>query len=262
MVQAHKNDKGAPTSSRTSDPGSVPAPSHTLRLLAIITAGLVAAALAGGAAVYYGYEQPALDAAHARILRYEEEQGSLRRRLAELERTTVELQGRLLVEESARRSLEGALRTSQADLGKAKDTIAFYEQLHPPGPKGAVTIRALDIGASGPHLKYRLLLMRSGANGQPFEGSLQFVATGRVKGERVRVELQPATVNSAEENGGEEAGPQGDAERAPVVRFTDFQRLSGVLGLPEGFIPEKVTLNVLEGKTVRVTREVDLGDAP
>ena len=236
--------------------------------------------LVGGLVVHFGLEKPALEVAQARIEHYEQSHTALRERVDLLQRQTVEMEGRLLVEEGARRSLETVLRKSQAELGKANDTIAFYEQLNPPGPAGAVTIRALDIEPTGPHLKYRVLLMRSGANGQVFEGSLQFLATGHVNGEEVRVVLQPATASNASPAtaapGSEDASmaqsdassagsaEEGEKDRNGVtnaaleIRFADFQRTSGLLGLPEGFLPEKITLNVLEGQTVRVTQDVAL----
>src|SRR5690554_3640673 len=249
----------------------------------VVAVGVFSCGLAVGAAlVYYLLGRPALDAARARMDLYEQDLAALRGRLDEALNTAAALEGRYRVEEGARRGLETSLRTAQQELGRAHDTIAFYEQLMPPGPKGAVSVRALDIERAGPHLKYRVLLMRSGAGDQPFEGRLQFLAQGRSQGQDVRVELQPATLpnaldtpgatptvengtataaeNDATTSAGSEAEAKSaaEAEATTALRFSEFQRSSGVLALPEGFEPLSVTVNVLEGRTLRVSRSVEL----
>src|SRR5690606_1320089 len=102
--------------------------------------------------------------------------------------------------------------------------------------------------------------------GQVFQGKLQFLATGQVDGEEVRIVLEPATgaepVRTATGSEPASAAPTdaGTSPQTMEIRFTDFQRTSGLLGLPEGFVPEKVTLNVLEGETLRVTQDVALAE--
>ncbi len=208
---------------------------------------------AGAAGVYFALERPALDAAHERIEQNDQDLAALRGRLDESLNALAVLEGRFLVEESTRRGLETSLRTAQAELGRAQDTIAFYEQLMPPGPSGAVSIRALDVERSGPHLNYRLLLMRSGASDKPFQGVLKFRAAGRVDGKETTVELQAITVPGTDSSANE-ADPLG-------LEFTEFQRSSGVLGLPPGFDPKSVTVDVLEGRTLRVSRSIELPGA-
>lgn len=212
----------------------------------VLIGGIFLGVLLGGAAVYLGLERPAIEAAKAHLLQYEQDQAALRGHLTKAHNDVAALEGQLLIEASTRRGLETALHTAQTELGHAHDTIAFYEQLNPPGPKGAVTIRALEIEPSGPHLKYRVLLMRSGANGQAFEGSLQFLASGQANGKEIRVELEPAG----------DSARSATAASTLALEFTEFQRSSGLLGVPDGFVPEKITLNVLEGKTLRSSREV------
>lgn len=252
--------------------------------LALAALGLFALGIAAGAAwVYVALERPALEAANERIQRYEQDLAAMRGRLDESLNALAALEGRFLVEESTRRGLETSLRTAQAELGRAQDTVAFYEQLMPPGPGGAVSVRALDVERSGPHLRYRLLLMRSGSNDKPFQGVLQFRAVGRLNGKEISVELQPITVpdagaepaakpsESAARPGAETATasatepvaePVADSSTANAgplsLEFSEFQRSSGVLGLPPGFEPKSVTVNVLEGRTLRVSRSVEL----
>lgn len=217
--------------------------------------------LAGGAAaVYFALERPALEAAQARIQTYEQDLASMRGELTTAQNAAAALEGRFIVEESTRRGLETSLRTAQDELGRAHDTIAFYEQLMPPGPKGAISIRALDIERAGPNLRYRVLLMRSGSSDKPFQGRLQFVAKGRLNAEKAELPLLPATLPAPSAVGagaGVEPADQPD-EDAMAVEFSEFQRSSGLLALPEGFLPDSVTVNVLEGRTLRVSRSIEL----
>lgn len=216
----------------------------------------IGGAAAGAAWVYFALERPALEAARSRIDRYEQDLAALRGHLDDARSSAAAFEGGLMVEESTRRGLEVQLRTVQEELGRARDTLAFYEQLMPPGPKGAVSVRGLDIERVGPNLRYRVLLMRSGANDKPFRGRLQFMATGRQDGKEVTHELLPTTVPQT--SGQPSTGPADAKEAAPDLEFTEFQRSSGLLGLPEGFVPLAVTVNVLEGDTVRVSRSFDL----
>lgn len=212
---------------------------------------------AGAAVLHFCVERPALETARARTLQYEHELAVVRGQLDEAMNTMAAFEGRLAVEESTRRGLEKSLRTMQSELGQAQDTIAFYEQLMPPGPKGAVSVRALDIERAGPNLKYRVLLMRSGSNGEPFEGSLQFVASGRLNGEEASLSLEPARLPGVLDP--IPANVEDDARlEAFPLSFDQFQRSGGLLNLPEGFEPESVTVNVMEGKVLRVSRSVDI----
>ncbi len=253
-----------------------PTPEPNSRRLPVprLMAGLglfVAGLLLGGAAIYYGMERPALAAAQARMTQLELDLAAARGHVTRTENMIAALEGRLGIEESTRRGLEMSLRTAQEELGRAQDTVAFYEQLMPPGPKGTVSIRAIDFEPVGPHLKYRVLLMRSGSSNEPFKGRLQFEATGMMGEARESIVLEtaraPAPSRKLDEGAShdeqvpepspDDAGTQ-DAGDPAVLEFADFQRSSGVLSLPEGFTPESVTVSVLEGDTLRTSRKVEL----
>lgn len=162
------------------------------------------------------------------------------------------MEGQLVVETSTRKGLESTLETAQSELGAAHDQIAFFEELLPPGPMGAVSIRRLDVQQKGSTLDYKVLLMRRGANMKPFKGVLQFQASGQAGGEAVTVLLEPMRiVDDADEESSESPDILG-------LSFEQFQNSSGVLKIPEGLIVNDVTLSVLEGKTLRVSRTVSL----
>jgi len=163
--------------------------------------------------------------------------------------------GELAVERAARTELEQQLRNAQSELGRVRDQLAFYEQLLPPGPQGSLDIRALDIQRHGAGLRYRVLLMRNnGGNGAAFDGSLQFMATGIQRGRTVTVELVPMQVRAD----GSAAPSTATGKGLLALRFDQYQRSDGVLAVPPGFVPESVTLRVLEADAVRATRTVQL----
>ncbi len=165
--------------------------------------------------------------------------------------------GELVIERSARQELETQLHAAQAELGRVRDQLAFYEQLLPPGPEGSVDIRSMQIDREGGGLRYKVLLMRSGRNGgTPFAGALRFQATGVLKGETVTVDLAPMQVKA-------EAGPvtatgENLTAASLALQFDQYQRSQGILAVPDGFVPESVTVSVLEGETVRASRSVKL----
>lgn len=171
-------------------------------------------------------------------------------------------QGQLAVEESTRKSLEATLLATQQDLGRARDQLAFFNQLLPSGPNGSISIRALDIERSGSTLSYKTLLMRNAPGETAFNGLMEFVANGTEKGKAVKMTLEPAKAADATTNA--DAGLAGSKAESQKLElsFDQFQRSEGVLSIPVGFVPKTITLNILDGKTVRVSRTVSLPTAP
>ena len=231
--------------------------------------------------------------------------------------------GEIAVERAARLELETQLRQAQADVGRGRDQLAFYEQLLPPGPSGSLDIRGAEFVREGAGLRYRVLMMRSGRSDTPFQGELRFEAAGLLDGATVSVALAPlqvaasenTTVPSVPVNGGAVVAPSaasdGPAAKPPPdkataaaaadaaaplasaatgatpsasvpaltgnglspeaaaavakasdgpfdLHFDQYQRSQGVLAVPPGFVPEAITVSVLENGTVRATRTVKL----
>lgn len=146
--------------------------------------------------------------------------------------------GQLTIEKSTRRGLETALQRAQADLGRAHDQLAFFEQLLPADPGGGVSIRAFDLEQQGSALQYRILLTRNASDGVIFDGLLRFAAEGVRDGKAVYITLDPGK----------------------ALDFDRFRRSTGVLGLPAGFVPQSVTVDILQGGRVRASQTVALSD--
>ncbi len=227
-----------------------------------VAAGMVAGVVLGVVAGYFyarGLYQPK-DAVVLSAEQVEARDEAMRQQAVQLRYIRGQLDtadGELVIERSARQELETQLHAAQAEVGRVRDQLAFYEQLLPPGPEGSVDIRGAQIERDGAGLRYKVLLMRSGRNGAAaFAGTLRFQATGTLKGETVTVDLSPMQVKA--ESGPVPATGETTTAASLALQFDQYQRSQGMLAVPEGFVPESVTISVLEGDTVRASRSVKL----
>ncbi|MDH3066794.1 hypothetical protein QEP16_26090 [Achromobacter insolitus] len=230
-------------------------------LVRVVVALVIGALLGSSASFFYARQlyRPK-DAVLVSARQAEAQEEAMRQQSTQLRYTQGQLDtadGELVIERAARQELETQLRAAQAEVGRVRDQLAFYEQLLPPGPEGSVDIRGVEIDRGAGGLRYKVLLMRSGRNGgAPFSGALRFQATGILKGETVKVDLAPMQVKA---ESGSVAIPGDSAPTSPLaLQFDQYQRSQGILALPEGFVPESVTVSVLEGDTVRASRSVKL----
>ncbi|MYN14113.1 hypothetical protein GSY71_13280 [Pusillimonas sp. TS35] len=235
---------------------------HRGWLVVALCVGLVVGGLAGR----YAFEAQATRDYDALKQRLEGELLAVRAQLVESQAKADALSGSLLVEESTRKGLAASLEASQAELGRTREQLAFFNQLFPPGPKGAISVRAFDAELRGNTLHYRALFMRNASGGEPFEGRLQFVAQGRQDGKAVKLTLAPARgrVPDPDAATGSDPGLASDPALDKMnageldLRFAEFQRSIGLLNVPDGFVPERLTLEVLEGDAVRARRTINI----
>ncbi|NLA51018.1 MAG: hypothetical protein GX860_02655 [Alcaligenaceae bacterium] len=153
--------------------------------------------------------------------------------------------------------------------------LAFYEEMIPAGPEGALSLRAFEAHQEGMYINFKLMLSVSGRGVQePFSGRLRFTAKGEKDGEEQTIELYPAVAPSAELAAddssmiGNIAQGSGElkvvdlktAEMSPILElnFTRIQRREGLLIIPFGFTPKEITLNVLEGNSVKLSKTIEL----
>ncbi len=174
---------------------------------------------------------------------------------------TQQLRNELTIEKAARAELEKSLTGLQEELGRTQDHLAFYEQLLPPGPQGAIALRAVELERQDQTLAFRVLLMRSGKPGERFNGRLQFVASGIKDGQEVSAVLQPSqrVANAgASKSPLNTLGAATQGEDSLKLSFDQFQRSQGVLALPTDFQPTSVVVSILSGEIVLASRKVDL----
>jgi len=202
-----------------------------------------------GAASGYGYGRRSaapVNSAAAPVL----QEATLQKLNAEIRHLHIQLDtadGELAIERSARLALETELRAAQNEVGRVRDQLAFYERLLPPGPEGSVEIRGGNIIRQPSGLRYKVLLMRTGKG--VFNGTLRFQSTGMLKGKSTSIDLQPMQLKTE----GEPPMAAGPAHLL-AVQFEHYQSSQGILGLPDGFVPDSVTIRLLEGDTVRASR--------
>lgn len=216
-------------------------------------------ALALGIALGYRYAQYRLYAGgaptprQAALLAQRAEQAETQSQA--LHRQLDHVRAELALAQGARAALAGELQSVQDELGRLRDQLAFFDQLLPAGPKGSLEIRGAAFEHHGAALRYRVLLLRNPAQaGKAFQGRLQFVASGMRNGRRVTQELLPLQVRP---DGS--AAPSAEAARELfALRFDQYQRSVGVLAVPASFIPQSISVRVLEGKIVRAVRSVDV----
>jgi hypothetical protein len=214
---------------------------------------LMAAAL-GGALIAGYWQRNIVGREHLLMARQAQQQlDSVKADLARVRAQADAAAGQLMVEESTRKSLEATLASTQAELGRAREQLAFFDQLWPPGPKGSVSIRALEIQRMGSTLQYKVLLMRSGQEDTSFKGRMQFVGNGLQDGKAAKLVLQAMQMPGSSDAPAALAG-----EDDMSLAFDKLQRSGGLLSLPEGFTPQTVTLNILEGTALRVSRTVNV----
>ncbi len=230
-----------------------------LILRGLITAlTLLLVFLAGALAMHFGMHA----GERQRILDLQARVDTLRMTEAETNARVAKLQGELDVELATRRGLEDTLAKQQQELGRTRDQLAFYEQLIPPGPAGAVAIRAFDVRPQGGFLHYRVLLTRNAPAQETFRGRMRFMADALEGGNPAKIELAAATAEeSAAPPPGTESGPAGADPFA--LAFEQFQRSTGVLRLPPGVAVRSVTLEILEDGLIRATQDAIVeGAAP
>lgn len=153
--------------------------------------------------------------------------------------------------------------------------LAFYEEMIPAGPDGAVSLRAFDAQQEGRYINFKVMLSVSGRGmQQPFKGRLQFTAVGERDGEQQTITLYPevlpvvdtvpgsgSLIGSISQGGGEFRGADlKAAEMSPILElnFSRIQRREGLLVIPFGFTPKEITLKVLEGKSVKLSKTLAL----
>ncbi|MFT0533242.1 DUF6776 family protein [Castellaniella hirudinis] len=204
---------------------------------------LVVVFLAGAAAMHLGMHAGDKQMLHDQHLQLAALQSDLAQARADLANARSQTD----VQAASQRTLQDTVADLQRQLGQVRDQLAFYEQLIPPGPAGAVAIRAFDLQPDGDLLRYRVLLTRNAALGaDAFKGHMRFVAQGQDQGKPVKIVLNPPSATPT------------DAERPLMLEFDQFQRSTGVLQVPSGLHIQQVRLEILEGNAVRANQDIVL----
>ncbi|MES2932549.1 MAG: DUF6776 family protein [Pseudomonadota bacterium] len=152
-------------------------------------------------------------------------------------------ESQLNIERSLQTQLNRQIKTLESENSKLKDDLSFFESLLPTntGAEG-LTIRRFKVEMTEPgQLRYRLLLMQGGKLTPDFTGNYQLILTLVQEGKSAMMTF-----------------PKSDATDKFKLSFKHYQRVEGVLALPEGATVKSVQIKVLERGAMRAQQSANL----
>ncbi|NUU03426.1 DUF6776 family protein [Herbaspirillum robiniae] len=154
-------------------------------------------------------------------------------------------QNELKIAQTAQSQLAAQVKNLEAENNRQKEDLAFFDSLLPTnlGAPG-ITIQRFKAEVAAPsQVRYRVLVMQGGAATQQFTGNLQLSITVWQAG-------KSAIINFPETN-------SSDLARYRLA-FKYYQRVEGLLNVPEGATIKAVAVRVLDRGQVRAQQSVDL----
>lgn len=154
-------------------------------------------------------------------------------------------ESQLNIERSAQKQLAAQVKALESENAKLKEDLAFFDSLLPAN-KGisGVAIRRIKVDMISPtQLRYRLLIMQGGKGEQDFVGNLQLQLHILQSGKSAMMIF-----------------PEGKSIELNKFKlsFKHYQRMEGILTLPEGVSVKTVQARVLEKGQVRAQQSVNL----
>lgn len=162
----------------------------------------------------------------------------------------------MVIDKSAIVEFNRQVSKLQDEISRSTEELLRYEQLIPSKSNMHVSVREFDAVKEGARIRYKVLLTRTQKQPAVFSGRLHFEAKGKMNGKATTVVLKPEPVDKSAENGTPATEKAGNG--ALNLKFSRIELAQGLLVIPDGFIPESVTLKVVEGKNTRVTRTLKL----
>jgi hypothetical protein len=153
----------------------------------------------------------------------------------QLQATVNGFDSRLNMERAMQAQLQEQAKSLADENNKLKDDLSFYESLVPAGGAQGVAIRRLKIEMAAPNqLRYRVLVMQGGKGEQNFVGNYQIVMTVLQSGKSAMITF-----------------PKPEAADKYKLAFKHYQRVEGVLAVPDGAVVKSVQVKILEKGAVR-----------
>jgi hypothetical protein len=214
-----------------------------------VLAGVVAlAAIVAGVLLFeYGRRQGGYDTFEARA-----EHEELQTRIRELSSENEELRQKIALLETSRgvdreaySQVEGTLADLQRQLQEQREELDFYRTIVTPAD-GVSGLRiqelSLSAGARSGSFRLHLVLVQAAQHDQVISGVVNLSVDGAQAGETVSYELGKLV---------------SDSEPVPMgFSFRYFQNLERDLSLPDGFVPERVNVEVTpNGRQAKVIRQ-------
>jgi hypothetical protein len=216
---------------------SAPLP-WSLRILLAAAMGLAGAGAMWAYDSGWGALIPHPDNAREQLSQLREQVEKLTAERDQFSTTVNGAESQLNIERSAQKQLAAQVKTLESENMRLKEDLAFFESLLPnaTGPQG-VAIRRLKIDQIAPNqVRYRLLIMQGGKGDHDFVGNLQLAVTMMQGGKSAMMTFPEGTPVEQEKF---------------KLSFKHYQRIEGVLTLPDGAITKLVQARVLEKGLVR-----------
>lgn len=153
------------------------------------------------------------------------------------------------IERAAQQQLLKQVKTLETENVRLKEDLAFFESLMPAegGPRG-LAIRRMNVDSPAQNqVRYRVLVMQGGKGDIEFNGTLALFVTGLQAGKSVTLTFPDPKA----------MGAQPDAE-AFKISFKRYQRLEGVITVPDGMQVRSVQARVLERGQMRAQQSANL----
>ncbi len=183
--------------------------------------------------------------ARERIASLQEELERLRSERDQFSTTVNSAESQLNIERAAQKQLVSQVKALEVENNKLKEDLAFFESLLPAdtGPNG-ISVRSLTADIIGPNqLRYRLLVMQGAKGNRDFSGNLQLMVTVLQNGNNAMIVFPD--------------GKTGDTDKFKLA-FRHYQRIEGVLTLPEGVTMKAVHARILEKGQLRAQHIANL----
>ncbi|MFC5476517.1 DUF6776 family protein [Paraherbaspirillum soli] len=156
-------------------------------------------------------------------------------------------ESKLNIERAMQGQLSTQIKALETENAKLKADLAFFEGLLPnaTGNQG-MTIQRLSVELLTPtQLRYRMLIMQGGKVGKDFSGNVQLLVNATVNGKSA-VLAYPGQSSGAND------------KAAYQLDFKYYQRVEGVLTLPDGAVAKTIQAKVLEKGQVRAQQTTNL----
>ena len=204
----------------------------------------------GGAIALWTYDLgrsftfgPKINVEQVQLLEKQVEQLTTERNALAASANTVESQQN--IERSTQKQLGDQVKTLTVENLKLKDDLAFFESLMPSatGQEG-ITIQRIKVEMVAPNqLRYRVLVMQGGKGNRDFGGEMQLTLNMVQAG-------KPAMMQFPDPKSGETGKLK--------LLFRHYQRLEGLISLPEGATVKTVQAKIMDKGQQRAQQSVTL----
>lgn len=154
------------------------------------------------------------------------------------------------IDRSEQQQLAAQMKSLEDENTKLKEDLAFFESLLPVDANSlGVSIRRLKAETVAPNqLHYQLLIMQGGKGDHDFIGNLQLTVTVVQNGKSAMIAFPEATPSPASSPAASTTSTEPDKFK---LAFKHYQRVEGVLTLPDGAVIKAVQARILDKGQIR-----------